>query len=448
MLLPIGFDAPTGRQPIATYVFAGLCIVAWLLSGDFPYEKADWARSMVAWCGDKEAALAKLKRTREAVRRTHGEVPDSHPAMAEIAGGEAFLESTTHWSRRPWTLLTCTFLHGNIMHLIGNMLFLIIFGRAVNGWLGNLTYTLLYLGLAAVASVGHIVFSGSHFCGLVGASGAIAGVMGLSASVFPKYRVKFFYWFRFRMGTFQTPAFWALLLWFAWDLVQAMLFSVAGESAGVAFMAHVAGFVGGLVAGALVLKTGLATRHDGDILNWFTGAPDKRERQRLREYISDMEAERRGPTGPSLDDHLAARPPAAVPSRSRTAGFGAGAFGARGARAEARQSAPAGRLTAQVTESLRAATADPTRRAEALQNYRQLLELHPGVRLPLSAYRAAADIAHIASQWDLEVMTAERAARHHGSDPATPALVGRAARVCRERLGNPRRADQLEALLR
>jgi membrane associated rhomboid family serine protease len=433
-------------------VLAGLCVVAWLLSGDFPYEKAGWARSMVAWCGDvdalKEAARSQIEEDKQKVRRRHGEVPASHPAMADIAESEEFLESIAHWSRRPWTLLTCTFLHGSIMHLIGNMLFLIIFGRAVNGWLGNLTYTLLYLALGVVASVGNIVFSGSHFCGLVGASGAIAGVMGLSASVFPKYRVKFFYWFRFRMGTFQTPAFWALLLWFAWDLVQAVFFSVAGESGGVAFMAHVAGFVGGLGAGALVLKMELATRHDGDILNLFTGAPDKRERQRLREYISDMETERRGPTGPSLDDHLAAPPPTALPNRSRTASFGGAAFGARGARTDAGQSAPAGRLTAQVTESLRAATADPTRRAEALESYRQLLQLHPGVRLPLSAYRAAADIAHIASQWDLEVLTAERAARHHASDPATPPIVGRAARVCRERLGNPRRADQLEALLR
>ncbi|MHC4917540.1 MAG: rhomboid family intramembrane serine protease, partial [Planctomycetota bacterium] len=339
-------------------------------------------------------------------------------------------------------------LHGGIMHLIGNVLFLVIFGRAVNGWLGNLTYTLLYLALGVIASVGNIVFSGSDFAGLVGASGAIAGVMGLAASVFPKYRVKFFFWFRIRVGTFQTPAFWALLLWFAWDLIQAMFFSMAGMSAGVAFMAHVVGFLGGLGAGALVLKMGLATRHDGDILNWFTGAADKRERQRVREYIADMETERREQPGPSLGDHLSgSRPPAQAPRRSLTAGFGTGRPGSLTGRSRSRGSVPAGRLTAQVTESLRAATSDPSRRGEALQSYRQLLDAHPGVRLSPAASRAAADIAHVAGEWDLEVMTAERAARHYGSDPSILPMVERAVRSCRERLGNPRRAAQLESLL-
>jgi membrane associated rhomboid family serine protease len=457
LLLPIGFDAPTARRPIATYVLVSLCVVAYLLSGDFPYERSGWARALVAWTGDVEAKRRQLE---ERKRTTD---PVLH-AISDFKTEEMILDSAVHWSRRPWTLLTCTFLHGDIMHLVGNMVFLLLFGRAVNGWLGNLRYTLLYLALGGLASVGHILFGGGHFAGLVGASGAIAGAMGLAASVFPKYRVRFFYFFMYRMGTFQTRAFWALVLWFAWDLVQALLVMSADlGNPGVAFMAHVVGFAGGLGAGAVMLKTGQAERHDGDILNWFTGAPERRERQRLHEYIDDMSADMRKTHIGGLEEALGGEPapPAAAagagrppgrsvtagfdrtPARSRTAAFDASPASSGGAGA----GAAAGSLAAEVTRALLAASLDASLRAPAIDAYRQLVSAFPSERLPVEALRAAAQIAHLERDWELEVSTAERYARSYPADPALGRVLGRAATVCRQWLGDPDRAARLSSML-
>jgi membrane associated rhomboid family serine protease len=145
------------------------------------------------------------------------------------------------------------------------MVFLFVFGRAVNSWLGTVRYLGLYLLLGVVASLGHALFSAENFGGLVGASGAISGVMGLALALFPRHNVRVLYFLRFRAGTFEIAAFWALIFWFAWDLIQLLLLSPQGGG-GVAFMAHIIGFIAGAGAGALMLGCGLAKPHDADLL--------------------------------------------------------------------------------------------------------------------------------------------------------------------------------------
>ena len=197
MLLPIGFDAPKSRQPYATYALVALCTVIWLLARD-PYAEP-WSGRLVAWRGDVESYKKEMGAELDRIEKQY-----PSQTRVDIRRERAALKSIVHWTRRPWTLLTCAFLHADVLHLLGNMAFLFIFGRAVNGWLGTLRYLLLYLFLAVFATLGHILFSGSNVSGLVGASGAIAGVMGLAAALFPRQRVRFLFMFYFRFGTFQA----------------------------------------------------------------------------------------------------------------------------------------------------------------------------------------------------------------------------------------------------
>ncbi len=147
------------------------------------------------------------------------------------------------------TLLTSMFMHGSLMHLLGNMLFLWIFGDNVEDDLSHGRYTLFYLLTGILASLSHVVstfaFGDNPFIPSLGASGAISGVMGGYLVLHPHRRVRVLV---FRMVT-DVPAYVAVGLWFVFQLVSA--FGVIGQGAqaggGVAFMAHIGGFVAGVV---------------------------------------------------------------------------------------------------------------------------------------------------------------------------------------------------------
>ncbi len=461
MFIPVGFDAPHGRQPICVYVLVALCSLLWLLSGDFPY-RVPWARDLVAWQGDMEQlrkdVSEEAERALEDIDRARPAVPEDHPARVQCQRRADSVESMVHWTSRPWTLLTCAFLHGGPMHLIGNMVFLFIFGRSVNSWLGTLRFSLLYVLLAIISSLGHILFGYGNSGGLVGASGALSGVMGLALALFPQNKVKFFYFIRFRWGTFHARAFSALLLWFAWDVIQELLCRGMELQAGTAFMAHVMGFAAGIFAGLLMLNFELTERHDGDIISWFSGRSERLRRASVREYIHEMEEERRAAPAPSLNDMLNRgpdiktftvedvpplhAPQRSLPSRSRTASF------------ESTPAPPAERTrnrpgstpddeVALVVDGLLAAGLDPSRRKGALNAFARFIDRHPDARLSASAARSAADVAHLERNAELEVLAAERFALHYPDDVGVPLLVTRAAEACRHELRDQSRAERL-----
>jgi membrane associated rhomboid family serine protease len=147
------------------------------------------------------------------------------------------------------TLLTSMFMHGSFMHLFGNMLFLWIFGDNVEDELGHGRYTLFYLLTGLLASLAHVVstftFGDNPFIPSLGASGAISGVMGGYLVLHPHRRVRVI---MLRVLT-DVPAFVAVGLWFVFQLISA--FGVIGQGpqsgGGVAFMAHIGGFVAGVV---------------------------------------------------------------------------------------------------------------------------------------------------------------------------------------------------------
>jgi membrane associated rhomboid family serine protease len=148
-----------------------------------------------------------------------------------------------------FTLLMSMFMHGSLMHLLGNMLFLWIFGDNVEDDLSHGRYIGFYLATGVIASLAHVystfAFGDNPFIPSLGASGAISGVMGGYLVLHPHRRVRVL---MFRMVT-DVPGYVAVGLWFVFQLISA--FGVIGQGpqsgGGVAFMAHIGGFIAGVV---------------------------------------------------------------------------------------------------------------------------------------------------------------------------------------------------------
>ena len=146
------------------------------------------------------------------------------------------------------TLLTSMFMHGSIAHIFGNMLFLWIFGDNLEDRMGHAKYLVFYLLCGVLASLAHVfstvMFGQNQIVPSLGASGAISGVLGGYVLLFPHRRVRVI---MFRMLT-TVPAYVALGLWFLFQLISGL--GILGEGAqegGVAYAAHIGGFIAGLV---------------------------------------------------------------------------------------------------------------------------------------------------------------------------------------------------------
>ena len=145
------------------------------------------------------------------------------------------------------TLLTSMFMHGGIAHIFGNMLFLWVFGDNLEDKLGHLRYLGFYLLTGIIASLAHVFTSaltdGNMLIPSLGASGAISGVLGGYILLFPKRRVRVLL---FRFFT-QVSALTALGIWFAFQLISGLgLLGGGTQEGGVAYAAHIGGFIAGL----------------------------------------------------------------------------------------------------------------------------------------------------------------------------------------------------------
>lgn len=192
----------------------------------------------------------------QVISRLSGEIPVSISGeQAEI--GRVIAEYGL-WGDRPGDILkwfTHMFVHGDELHLIGNMLFLWIFGSLIEDTLRPWGFALLYLGGGILAAVAHVVISAAMgenvSVPMVGASGAIAAIMGLFMLRFYKTQVEIFYFFGFFFrGTFWIQSVWALAIWIGLEVLDGFL--TAGSGSGVAHWAHVGGFAAGLAAAPFV----------------------------------------------------------------------------------------------------------------------------------------------------------------------------------------------------
>ncbi len=149
----------------------------------------------------------------------------------------------------PATIVTAMFIHGGWLHLIGNMLFLWVFGDNVEDAMGHSRYLLFYL-LAGVGAVALQVFvDPDSSIPMIGASGAIAGVLGAYLVLYPRATVSVLIPWLWFLGTFPVPAAFLIVFWFLLQLLNGVadLDAASGVTQGVAFWAHVGGFIVGLV---------------------------------------------------------------------------------------------------------------------------------------------------------------------------------------------------------
>jgi len=148
-------------------------------------------------------------------------------------------------------IFTSMFMHGGWMHLVGNMLYLWIFGDNVEDALGHLGYLVFYLLAGFLAAFAHFFFNPQSVIPTVGASGAIAGVLGAYLVFYPSSRVYTFIPIGFFSRLTLVPSFVVLGLWFVLQLFSGFLSIGAADQGGVAFWAHIGGFVFGLLIGLL-----------------------------------------------------------------------------------------------------------------------------------------------------------------------------------------------------
>jgi membrane associated rhomboid family serine protease len=171
---------------------------------------------------------------------------------AVIMGGET-LPQQLQVIPAQLTIFTSMFLHGGWAHLIGNMWYLWIFGDNVEDKMGHFRYLIFYLITGLLASLSHIISSTGSAIPSIGASGAISGVLGAYLLLFPRARILTLIFLGFFIRLIYIPAGFVLGFWF---LLQLLSGSLAGgqDAGGVAFWAHIGGFISGLLLVSLFLK--------------------------------------------------------------------------------------------------------------------------------------------------------------------------------------------------
>lgn len=180
----------------------------------------------------------------------------------------------------PSGLFGSIFLHADLFHLLGNMLFLFVFGGAVCAVFGNYVYPLVYLALGAIASVIHLLLDGNP---AVGASGAVSGLMGFVLAWFPKNKIKFIYWMMLALGgSSRVNAIYAIGFYLVLDL-----FGVLGGGSNVAHFAHIGGLVGGFLIGLGLLYSNKLSIDETTIIDLIT----KKEKQSVRKDYDELQAE-------------------------------------------------------------------------------------------------------------------------------------------------------------
>lgn len=205
-MFPIRDHNPSESQPVVTLTLIAINVVAFLIYSTL-------------FTGD--AALGGFYR-------------DWAMIPARISAGEGY-----------YSLFSSMFIHGGIIHLGGNILFLWIFGDNLEDELGHVGFLVFYLTCGVLASVAQITADPNSLIPTVGASGAIAGVMGGYLLLFPKARVDMLFIFIIIFKVFPMPAWVMLGVWFALQLFSGIGSDISGG--GVAYWAHAGGFVAGLL---------------------------------------------------------------------------------------------------------------------------------------------------------------------------------------------------------
>ncbi|MBD3316622.1 MAG: rhomboid family intramembrane serine protease [Chitinivibrionales bacterium] len=224
-MFPIGDDNPTLSKPYVTYGLIGLNVAAWIFIQGF---------------GSRAALIGSICD----LGLTPGELLGTIPPGTETRlgpGVSCAIQAGSQW----YTLLSSMFLHGGWFHLISNMWFLFVFGNNVEDGMGKIRFIIFYLICGLAAAAAQILANPDSAVPMVGASGAIGGVMGAYAIMYPRTPVHLLVILGFFITRVSVPAIVMLGYWFLLQVLGAIP-SLSSDGAGVAFWAHVGGFLAGI----------------------------------------------------------------------------------------------------------------------------------------------------------------------------------------------------------
>jgi membrane associated rhomboid family serine protease len=231
-MIPLSDENPTLRTPWVTYALLLLIALAWLLLQGAGLDPRVLAASVC------ELGLVAGELSGRAVVGTA--IPIG-AGMACVVDDHAINYATP---------ITSMFLHGSWPHILGNALFLWVFGNNVEDSMGRLRFVLFYLLCGLVAAFAQVAIDPASPIPMVGASGAISGVMGAYLLLYPKVRVNMLFIFVIFIRVIPLPAWVVLVWWFALQLLSGLpdlTGAGSGVSSGVAVWAHIGGFVAGLL---------------------------------------------------------------------------------------------------------------------------------------------------------------------------------------------------------
>lgn len=226
MLFPLRDENPTRRVPIATFIIIAINALVWAIVQGFG--------------SDASLALSFCR---------FGLIPGE--LLGLVADGTPVRFSQSVICRlgetNALTLVTSMFMHGSWLHLIGNMWFLWVFGDNIEDRMGPFRFIVFYVLAGLVASAAQIATDVDSTVPVVGASGAIGGVLGAYLLLYPRARILTFVFLGLFFTTTFIPAAVILLFWFAIQLLSGLPLLTSNTGAGIAFWAHIGGFVAGLL---------------------------------------------------------------------------------------------------------------------------------------------------------------------------------------------------------
>jgi membrane associated rhomboid family serine protease len=176
----------------------------------------------------------------------------------------------------PWSYVTSCFLHGGWLHLIFNMWFLWLAGTVLEDLWGRIVYPIFYLATGVLANAVHGVVFPHSLIPALGASGAIAGLMGAFLARYPKTKIRLGWLFFYRIIKFNVPAYVILPMWLGIQLFWGVLFRSFGAEGGIAYWAHIGGFGFGALGAVLLRTTGIEQTADKAIEAKVTWSADPR----------------------------------------------------------------------------------------------------------------------------------------------------------------------------
>lgn len=213
-MIPLHDDNPTRSFPYLTITIIALCVLVYL------------------W----QATLG--PRGGEAVIYSLGVIPAVLLHKVQLTPELVVVPASA-------TIFTSMFLHGGFMHLAGNMLYLWIFGNNIEDAMGKFRFILFYIICGTAAAFGQVLQDPSSQIPMIGASGAISGVLGAYLLIYPHARVLVLIPLWFYVELIRLPAAWVLGFWFVLQLLSSALTKSGGG--GVAFYAHIGGFITGMI---------------------------------------------------------------------------------------------------------------------------------------------------------------------------------------------------------